>query len=103
MKHLISIKEFIHLSQLNTRDVIEMLDNGELPFENGALGELLIKIDEVNPETIAFRKRPKQEQLLESESVLLEELIASEIVSGLNEMLDDAIELATRWNNKPNN
>ena len=103
MKNSISLKEFLHISKLSANDALAMLDNAELPFTSGPLGEILIKIDEINVETIAFRARPKKEETFEQSTLLLEELIASEIVRGLDELFDDALSLAMRWNNKKEN
>jgi len=77
--------------------VLQMLDLGELPIEKGPLGELRVDLEKVDKESIAFRARVTRTDLDSEKSALLEEVVATEIVSQLDDVFEEAFELALRW------
>lgn len=96
MEH-ISIGEFLNLTKLSDSDVIAMLENGELTVTTGPMGEVLIDISEVTPELIARRTKRSPQLLRPEDRILLEEIVASEILSSLSTVVDESLELAIKW------
>ena len=93
----ISVTEFLRLTGLTDGDLIAMLENGEIDFTHGPLGELLIDVSEVTPEAIAARSSRKKIPINEDDLALLEEVIASEIVTALDEIIDESLQLSLNW------
>jgi hypothetical protein len=91
------IPEFLNLTKLSEKDIITMLDNGELSVATGPMGELLIDISDVSPETIARRQVARPTEINKDAVALLEEMIASEVVHAVQSMSEEAFELSIRW------
>lgn len=95
---IVSISEFLQLSSLSEVQVLRMLEDGELSFLKGPAGELCIDITTISPDDLA--KRCSTSELSNNKkdpSSLHEEKIASEIVSHLDGIIDDAMTLALKW------
>ena len=92
----ISLSEFMHLARLTPAELVQMLEQGELPVAQGPLGELLIDLTEFDVASIAHRK-PKTSSASPGETVLVEELVATEVVQSLDSMVDEALALAMGW------
>jgi hypothetical protein len=97
---LVSISEFLNLTLISEHDLLTMLERGELRTESTPLGELRIDISKLTPDQLATRPRHESADGAESESSLQEEIIASEVVAALDEMIDEALALAFRWTNE---
>ncbi len=93
----VSIAEFLHLTRLKADDVVWMLENGELPIEVGPTRELLVDLTKINPDDIAHRTKRSAPASQAVDPRLTAEMVASEIVSGLDTIVDDALALATTW------
>ncbi|MFN8392105.1 MAG: hypothetical protein U0136_17570 [Bdellovibrionota bacterium] len=98
---LVSISEFLSITLLTEHELLGMLERGELPVETNSRGELRIDISSLTPERLAARGSTHTTPPAEAENPLLEEIIASELVSALDEMIDEALVLAFRWNTEP--
>ncbi len=94
---LISISEFLNLTKLSERQILAMLENGELTTKNGPLGEVLIDLENVSPESLAKSTLQRERKISENDLALLEETIASELMLSLSEIVDEAFELALTW------
>lgn len=92
---LVTLSEFLQLTLLGDRELLSMLENGELRTSLGPEGELLVDISSVTPETIANRRRTRPEAVTESD--LDEEIVASEVLSAIDEILDESLEMSIRW------
>jgi len=97
---LISIAQFQHLTQLSDSDLIAMLESGELSFAPGTTGELLINISELEPDDLARRTNKRHRVTNADEVALLEECIASELIGALEEITEEAMEMALKWHEK---
>ena len=92
-----TLTDFMSLTRLSEREVLRMLENGELDFTQGASGDLLIDISAVSVETIAQRGLKHGSPTLPVVNAVTEEMVASELVSGLEEIIDEALEIALHW------
>ncbi len=95
--NLVSIPEFMNLTKVSERDVLAMLENGELSVQTGPMGELLIDINNLSPQSLARRLPRTQAPVKLSDVALLEEIIAREAVSVLDGVIDEALALALSW------
>lgn len=94
---LITISEFLHLTKLSEAELITMLENGELPLSFGSHQEVLINLDNLSTELLAQRKQRAKKELAPEAQELLEEVIASEVLSELSSMLNEALSLVRQW------
>lgn len=94
---LITISEFRHLTQLSPADVLTMLENGELKLSTSANGELLIDISSLSTAQLATRRAARAAEISSGELALLEERIASVITEKLETIVEEALELAVKW------
>lgn len=98
---LVSIAEFIDLTRLDAASILRMLADGELEFERGELGELLIDIANLSPQDVASSGMASIAPASPEHTELLEETIASEIVFALESMIGEALEIASNWKENP--
>ena len=94
--------EVFNLTQLSDSEFISMLEFGELETKVGKEGELLINLEKLNPETLAKRSNKRRSHISENDLALLEEKVASEIINSLDNIIDEAIEVAKLWSSKNN-
>ena len=93
-----SISEFMHLSGLTPEVLIAMLDEGRLPLEFGAHGELLIDLIKVSPKIIATTATHSTGgPAKQDDSAFVEEIVASEVLKGLDSMVGEALALIDLW------
>jgi hypothetical protein len=97
---LISISEFKRLTRLNDMELLSMLENGEIVFEKGEQGELLINIENLEADALAQRKTPTADNPNEENQYLLEEKISSAILNSMDEIIEDAIVLFDKWSHE---
>lgn len=90
----VTLSEFVNLSRLTERDVIRMLDLGELRTVSGPNGEVLVDLTTVTPELLAKRC---DSGISEDSADIEEEIVASEILSALDEIIEESLEMALRW------
>lgn len=93
--NLVRIDEFAKLTDLSLADLLSLLALGKLPFERGAQGELLIDITQLSDTDLAQRLHTRLSTY--DLSPLEEEIVATEIVTILDQMLAEAMELAQNW------
>lgn len=91
----ITLSEFLNVTKLTERELLRMLELGELKTVCGESSELLIDISELTPERIA--QRTPDSQADGSSEELEQEIVASEILSALDEIIDESLELALKW------
>ena len=97
---LIRLSEFMRLTRLRPEEVLSMLEFGELVSQRNESGELLVDISSIDVRALAARHTPDSSMIPDSERPLHEEIIATEIVSALEEIIDEALEMALRWHEK---
>ncbi len=99
-KELVTIEEFLQLTLLTERDLLDMLGRGELKTGTGANGELLIDIGGVSEASLAGRAKSNPLGIREADVELYEEIIASEVLGAMENLLDESLELALKWQNQ---
>lgn len=95
--NLLSISEYLDITNLSLEDFINMLQEGELKFTADSNGALLVDISSLTASDIANRKPKKQKELSKEDLALIEEIIASEITTALDEIIKESVDLATSW------
>ena len=93
----VSLSEFLRLTQLSEKDLLLLLERGELKTFTSNLGEVKIDISSLTPEQLARRGFQSGVPEIDAGQDLLEECIASEILSALDELLEEGLEMALRW------
>ena len=93
----ITIREFQLLTKLSHREVLTMLEHGELATVQGDGGKLLIDVENLSPEDIARRSPPEEHSMTDAEHELHSEVIASEVIATMEHLIDEALELALKW------
>ena len=96
-KELVTIEEFFQLTLLSERDLLTMLSRGEILSERGTGGELLLDISTLSDSQLAQRGKSAPLGIKESELELYEEIIASEVLGAVEQLLDESFELALKW------
>lgn len=94
---LVKLSEFMHLCRLDSNDLITLLENGELTVTQGVSGELLIDIESLTPEALAKRTPQRSPSLDPDSALLLEEIIASELATALDSIIEEALQIAIQW------
>ena len=94
---LISLFEFQRIARLSEAEILSMLAAGELAFEKGPNNELYIDVSAITPIQLANRSSFVGSRLNAEQTGLLEEMVASTVVAALEEIIDDAVELAVEW------
>lgn len=97
MKELVTLSEFSNLTRLNSDNVLTLLERGSLSAELGPNGEVLIDITEIDPEEFPRSLGTLFEPTPKVSSDLIAEAIATEIVTSLEPMVEDALGLALHW------
>jgi hypothetical protein len=93
----VSISEFLSLTQMGEHELLKMLERGHLKTCSAESGELRISLEGLTPESLAARPDTRTAENADHDA-LLEETVASELVAALDEMIDEALALAFRWN-----
>ena len=99
MEH-VTISEFLHLTRLTDKDLLVMLENGDLSVSIGQRGNVLIDISMVTPELLAARSTAPQGVVDPSNLALIQEQVASEVVRHLDGIIGEAAQLAEKWCNQ---
>ena len=96
--NLVSIPEFISITNLSPADALELLARGLVRFERDDYNRLLIDIDSITADTIA--RSPLASKVTRIDPSLIEEVIANEASTTLLEMFNESLEMAIRWGSK---
>lgn len=94
---IVSLSEFLRITLLSERDVIGMLERGELETVKGEAGETLVDLGKIDEHLIASRAALPALGIDEKDRELVEEIIASEVLFAVDEVIDEALEMALRW------
>ncbi len=93
--HCLSIAEFLRTTKFSETELFDLLGRGELSFIRGEHGELLIDVSEIDLKQLARTALVEREQRINNEVQL--EQIASSLVSSLDSIVEEALEMALRW------
>jgi len=94
---LATLSEFKSLSGFSDSELISLLSRGKLAIETSETGSILVRLDEIDLPGLVLDTIP-QKKYLEDDN--LKELIASEVLSALDEIVDEAILLSKKWINQ---
>ena len=93
----IRLSEFLSLTRLSEKELLLLLERGELKTITSELGEIQIDISSLTPEQLARQGWEGDSAVADGSQDLLEECVASELLSALDEMVEEALEMALRW------
>jgi hypothetical protein len=82
------LSEFMHLSGLDERSCLRLLEAGNLPARLGAAGEVLIEMSQLDTRLLAEAPPPPD---------LLEEETAAAVLRELQPIVEEALAIALRW------
>jgi len=95
--NLVDISEFLTTSLLSERDLVLLLAKGELEFCQGEHGELLIDLTNTDPRQLAQANLNSDFEEQHKDLGMEHEVIASLLVSSLDEIIDQALQMAVGW------
>ena len=96
--NLVSISEFLSITNLSPTATLELLARGTVRFERDDYNRLLIDIDSVSADAIT--RSPLASKVNRIDPFLIEEVIATEASTMLLEMFNESLEMAVRWGAK---
>lgn len=88
---LLTPAEFLRLTGWNEADLLFMLEKGLIPFSRSESGGLLIEVDDKSLEAHPCAESSSKTNLSEKEQ------LAKELTDQLDEMINEAFQLALRW------
>jgi len=94
---LITLAEFRRLTLLDAEAILGMLARGELKSSIGPASEVMIDISQLDPSILATRATTHPLGLSEAESDYIEEVLASELLSSMDGIIEESLALALRW------
>lgn len=96
---LVSLTQFASIANCSAQEILMLLDSGALPLELGADNRYYVDLSKAELKNFRILQQP--EAAIYSElSPLEQEIIASEIQSTIEEILVEALGLATQWANE---
>ena len=93
--HQVSLTEFLRITKFTKNELLELLSRGELDYVSGQHGELLINVTHIDPKELARTVLCSRPEQISSEVQL--EQIASSLISSLESIVEEALEMALRW------
>lgn len=93
--HQIGIAEFLRTTKFSEAELFELLSRGKLEFVRGEHGELLIDVSNIDLKELARTALANRDGTINNEVQL--EQISSALVSSLESIVEDALEMALRW------
>ena len=93
----VSLTEFMQICRISAEEVVSLLESGALNFSRLVDGELVVDIASFSQDNLSQMPNLNGSLLSEEHSAMLEEVVANEIVSELDGIIDEAISLAKSW------
>ena len=93
-EELLTISEFLKLTRIGERAMLRMLEAGELQISIDKNNALLIDVSALTPEMLSVMGQAAAHS---DSTGLEEEVVASEILAALDEMIDESVSLALKW------